>query len=102
MLRDDGKLDAHEYELYTRWLGHLDTKSPTRLAGLIFIDTHPEVCSQRIAHRNRDGEDGIPLSYLQQLELYQARWIDGEDIPCIRTNCVDEISEFVDRLLDNL
>ena len=73
--------------------------SSTPLAALIFVDTPPDVCAERIKHRNRDGEEGIPMAYLQQLEEYQSRWIDNAGIPCIRTTSPDEIAEFVEKLV---
>ena len=99
MLRADDKLDGHEFELYERWLAHLNEMSTTPLSALIFVDTPPEVCADRIKCRNRDGEDGIPMAYLEQLEDYQSRWINSADIPCLRTTCPEEIAEFVEGLV---
>lgn len=73
--------------------------STTPLSALIFVDTPPEVCADRIKCRNRDGEDGIPMAYLEQLEDYQSRWINSADIPCLRTTCPEEIAEFVEGLV---
>lgn len=99
MLYDDSKLQSHEYELYTRWLQHLQ-QSSTPLSGIIYVDTKPEICLERIKLRSRDGEDSIPLEYLIQLDTYQSRWISSETIPCIQTTSLNEISEFVNSLLE--
>lgn len=98
MLYDDQKLQSHEYELYIRWLQHLQQTS-TPLSGIIYVDTNPEICLERIKLRCRDGEDCIPLEYLNQLDHYQSRWIQSETIPCVQTTSLDEIRVFVNELL---
>jgi deoxyadenosine/deoxycytidine kinase len=100
MLYDDEKLQPHEFELYTRWLQHLQQTS-TPLAGIIYVDTNPEVCLERIKLRSRDGEDCIPLDYLIQLDSYQSRWIQSETIPWIQTTALEEISAFVRKMLSD-
>ena len=99
-LHADGKLDSLEFDLYERWLEHLQRRS-TPVAGVILVDTDADTCAQRIKGRNRDGEEGIPLSYLQELHTYQDKWmasIEGS-IPCTRTTSLQDIEQFVERLL---
>ena len=35
---------------------------------IIYIKTDPEICKSRINKRNRDGEDSIPLDYLNSID----------------------------------
>jgi deoxyadenosine/deoxycytidine kinase len=103
MLHDDDKMDSLEYSLYERWIEQLKRTS-TPLSGIIYIDTPAEVCADRIRGRNRDGEEGIPLQYLHELQKYQSSWIDSthesqDPTPIVRTCCMEEVEAFVINLL---
>mmetsp|Transcript_659 Transcript_659/g.1104 ORF Transcript_659/g.1104 Transcript_659/m.1104 type:complete len:330 (-) Transcript_659:252-1241(-) len=97
-LHADGKLDSLEFDLYEKWIQQLQ-KTSTALAGVILVDAPASVCADRIKGRNRDGEEGIPLGYLEELETYQSRWIDTLQVPCTRTTTVQDIEAFVADLL---
>lgn len=88
MLRDDRKMDLLEWDLYNRWYEMLDGVAP--IDGLVYVDTSPEVCLERIKRRARDGEQEIPLDYLRQLDLYHKRWISGTEQPVLRFNNSDD------------
>ncbi len=87
MLRDDRKMDLLEWDLYNRWYEMLD--GVANVDGLIYVDTSPEVCFERIKCRGRDGEEEIPLDYLRQLDRYHARWIEGTEQPVLLFNNSD-------------
>lgn len=111
MLRDDKLIDALEFTLYEKWFSLLK-ETATPLSAIIYIDTKPEVCAERIITRGRDEEKSIPLDYLKNLTIYQNKWIDslnGKDsniknindknlFPCIRAVTVDKIEEFITTL----
>jgi deoxyadenosine/deoxycytidine kinase len=98
MLKEDEKLDEMEFELYERWLTELE-KTCTPLSGIVLVDTPPTVCSDRIKHRSREGEEGIPLAYLENLDTFQSRWLDNIDIPCQKTCTQEGIEKFVEYML---
>lgn len=106
MLHDDNKMDSLEYALYERWIEQLK-KTSTPLSGIIFLDTPAEVCAERIRGRNRDGEEGIPLQYLQELQRYQTSWISSavsddehhDPTPIVRTCCLEDVETFVNNLI---
>lgn len=104
MLHDGKMMDSLEYTLYERWVDQLK-KSSTPLSGIIYIDTPAEVCAERIRGRNREGEEGIPLEYLQELQKYQSAWIDGVDekeedsTPIVRTCSMEEVETFINNIL---
>jgi deoxyadenosine/deoxycytidine kinase len=54
------------------------------------MDSSPEICQSRINKRNRHGEDGIPLDYLNKCRDYHSKWL-------IETKCSDvqNVSEYV-------
>jgi deoxyadenosine/deoxycytidine kinase len=117
MLYDDQKLDSLEYQLYKRWYDFL-TSSPTTtpLSGLIYVDTNPDQCAQRITQRGRHGEGSIPIDYLRSLDRYQRNWVDrceegcARDLPYantlpvirIRSEEIEKVGEFVDMITKNL
>lgn len=98
MLKEDGKLDELEFELYERWLTELE-KTCTPLTGIVLVDTSPQVCAERIKKRSREGEDGIPLAYLEHLDAFQTRWLDNIDIPCQKASTQEGIETFVEYML---
>ena len=105
MLHDGGKMDSLEFTLYERWIQQLK-KTSTPLSGIIYIDTSAEVCADRIKGRNREGEEGIPLQYLQDLQRYQSSWIDStekmqEPTPIVRTCSMEKVEEFVNNILSS-
>jgi len=76
MLYDAGKMESVNYEIYNRWFYEFIKKTP--LTGIIYLDTKPEKCSQRVKFRKRKGED-IPIEYLTNCKKYHDQWIKEED-----------------------
>jgi deoxyadenosine/deoxycytidine kinase len=74
MLRDDGKMNKMEWDLYQMWYTYVKGLS-TPPTGIIYVATPPEICAERIMGRGRKGEEEIPLSYLTNLDLYQKEWL---------------------------
>jgi deoxyadenosine/deoxycytidine kinase len=100
MLHADGQLDSLEFDLYERWFALL-MQTATPLSAIVYVDTVPNTCSDRIRMRNRDGEDSIPLAYLSSLDLFQRKWIDSTNVPVIRTVSDDnqKVTNFVESLV---
>lgn len=98
MLKDDGCLDDVEFDLYERLLDHLQ-KSATCVSGIIHVDTDPKECARRIKKRSRDCESEIPLTYLENLDMHQSKWVKNANVPTLATdaNCLRTIEEFVER-----
>ncbi len=101
MLKDEACLDNLEYDLYEKWFSFVKNNS-TPLSAIIYVDTPPNVCSERIAKRNRNGESNIPLSYLQKLEKFQSSWIDSTNVPIVRATKLNQASEFVTNLISDI
>lgn len=104
MLRAEGSIDKLEFDLYERWFTQLK-KSCTPLSAIVHVDTTPEVCSQRIKKRGRDGEGDIPLEYLVSLDKYQSQWVNAGEVPFMRTKLTDvegsaDVQRFVRGLLE--
>jgi deoxyadenosine/deoxycytidine kinase len=108
-LHSEGKIDGIELKLYDKWFQQLLKTATVSLSGVILVDTSPDVCADRIKGRGRDGEEGIPLQYLEDLNRFQELWISSlanssdsttEPIPCKRTASLEDIEKFVSDLLE--
>ena len=54
MLREDGDLSLLEHDLYQRWFSLLqETAKATPLAAIVYVETDPQTCFERIAKRGR-------------------------------------------------
>lgn len=84
MLRDEGMLDAMEWDLYKKWYRLL--QDTVRVDAIVYVNTSPEVCLERIGVRARQGEAGIPLEYLQDLHKYHLKWIHNMAAPVMLYN----------------
>ena len=90
MLYDSGIMSHIEYTIYLKWFDEFT--SYTKLAGLIYIETTPEVCLERVAKRSRSGEDLIPLSYLESCHNYHEDWLKGDsNLSSLTLNGCDSI-----------
>lgn len=100
MLKDNGNLSSIEWQLYTKWFDHFQTL--INIQGIVYIDTPSDVCSERIKKRNREGENNIPLTYLQSLEKYHLDWINSTNLPVLRISSdasnTDKIVDFAVQL----
>jgi len=61
MLFDDKKIEDVNFQIYRKWFDTFAQEFP--IAGLIYVNTLPEICHQRIMKRSREGEDCIPLDH---------------------------------------
>ena len=83
MLYDRGKIRDIDWNIYNYWFDTFAEKITPNL--LLYIETSIQTCSDRITKRQRDGEGGIALEYLQRCELYHTNWItnSGTDFKII-------------------
>lgn len=72
MLHEDGLITKMDYEIYTRWFDEfiesLDMK-------IIYVNTSPSKCYERVIKRNREGET-ISLDYLEKCGNYHNSWLN--------------------------
>lgn len=67
MLYDQGKIHECEMEIYLRWFENFaNTYKPSCI---VYVDTRPEICDERIKIRNREGEN-IPMDFLKDCDKY--------------------------------
>jgi len=72
MLYNEGKIDTVCFQIYNLNFSENEDYAVDRV---IYVETDPEICFQRIAKRARSGESDISLEYLQKCDEYHKAWI---------------------------
>jgi len=113
MLFDDGKIEKVEFDIYNKWFNQFNKYS---ISDLIYIQTNPEICLDRVKKRSRAGENHIPLEYLNKCHLYHNDYIEeltskndisivikngNIDIDQTEYNLYQDWSNYIDNLLSN-
>ena len=83
MLYDYKKINTIEYSIYLKWFDEFIKDIP--ITGIIYVNTNPEICEQRIIKRNRKGEN-MSLEYLENCHDYHELWLHNENIPVLTLN----------------
>ena len=113
MLYDDDKIEEVEYQIYLKWFDEFAKE--TKIDGVIYVHTSPNVCYDRIKKRSRTGEESIPLEYLKKCHDYHDKWIlndeenlqiidgnvDTEQSPDIIQKWMEDIVNFMGDIIDN-
>ena len=81
MLYDTNKIDHVNYQIYLNWFDAFSEEFPVHK--IIYVKTVPEKCNSRILKRAREGENLIPLEYLQSCHMYHNNMIDISSPDCI-------------------
>lgn len=76
MLYDDKLIEKVNYEIYLKWFEEFS--EGLEVNTVIYINTDPKKCDERIKKRNRTGED-IELSYLEKCDKYHNDWMKKLD-----------------------
>ena len=92
MLKDDGKIEDIEYKVYEHF--YHNCRDEVKVDGVIYIDSSPSVCLERINKRKRDGEGGIPLDYLENCKKYHDVWLveNKEGLPVIHIDTNENVT----------
>ena len=105
MLRDSGDIDPLEWELYDSWFAAFSKHNPVN--AIIYLSTSSATSQDRIKIRNRLGEDGISMDYLDALDRQHKKWIENTTIPvltlstepgCSVDKNMDAIREFITKV----
>ena len=100
MLYDDGKIEEIEYNIYMRWFDEF--LEECKIDGIIYIETDPTVCKERIGIRNRAGEN-IPLSYLENCHKYHQEWLSDKSntltLDGNKTINFKEITQYIESMM---
>lgn len=81
MLYDTNKIEKVNYQIYLNWFDTFSEEFPVHK--VIYVKTDPEKCHSRILKRSREGENLIPLEYLQSCDSYHNNMLDTSYPDCI-------------------
>jgi deoxyadenosine/deoxycytidine kinase len=84
MLYDFGKIEYINYQIYLSWFDTFANDYP--IDKVIYIKTNPEICHYRITKRSREGENNIPLEYLDDCNLYHNNMLNTSSPSCVCNN----------------
>ena len=76
LLNRNKQMEPCEYEIYVKMSD--DILLDYNIDGIIWINTSPEECSRRIQSRAREGEEAIPLDYLQSCHENHVEWLGAD------------------------
>ena len=76
MLHDQGKIEDVCYQIYLNWFDEFAKDFPIDYS--VYVNTEPQICYNRIHKRAREGEEVIPLAYLQECHNYHEEFLDNE------------------------
>ena len=76
MLYDSGKIEDVDYQIYRRWFDTFVNDYP--ISGYIYVKTEPNICHDRVNIRRRDGEDSIPIDYLNSCHQYHEEMLNEQ------------------------
>jgi deoxyadenosine/deoxycytidine kinase len=81
MLYDSGKIESVNYQVYLNWFDTFAEEFPVHK--IIYVKTLPEICHNRINKRSRNGEDNIPLNYLESCNNYHENMLNKNLLECV-------------------
>jgi len=86
MLYSSGDILHEHYQIYLKWFEMFAKDYP--VSKIIYVNTPPNICYNRIAIRSRNGESTIPLEYLEKCHSYHNNMINVFSKNCI---CKDQL-----------
>lgn len=89
-LHENGTMNELEYKLYTRWFGFLMEYFSIKVSHIVYLDTKPEVCYERMLSRARVGESsGCSLEFLKELDAAHRKAVEEAESKGIRISVID-------------
>jgi deoxyadenosine/deoxycytidine kinase len=86
MLFDSGNIKVENYKIYLKWFNTFVAEFP--INKVIYVNTSPEICYDRIQKRSRDGENKITLEYLTTCHRYHEDMLNKNQTECV---CLDQL-----------
>ena len=103
---EGGKMTKLEYDIYCKWNDWLSQGFNVKPDAYIYLKCHPNINSERIKERSRDGEENIPLEYLQALHDKHEEWMEKESrsIPVLTIDAMDNFKDeqVMDKIIENV
>ena len=74
MLYEQGKIEDVCYQIYLNWFDEFVKDFPINYS--VYVNTEPNKCYERIHKRAREGEELIPLDYLNDCHNHHEEFLD--------------------------
>ena len=84
MLFDSGKISDIEFQTYNYWFDTFEKE--TKINTILYVNTNPKECYNRIQIRNREEENNIEQSYLNDCHNKHIDWINNEKCNIVYIN----------------
>ena len=103
MLFDSGKISDIEFQTYNYWF---DTfKKETKIDTILYVNTNPKECYNRIQIRNRTEESNVELNYLVDCHNKHVKWINNKNCNIVyidghknKENMKKDVLDFVNNI----
>ncbi|XP_070697078.1 thymidine kinase 2, mitochondrial [Pempheris klunzingeri] len=77
-----GKMPEVDYSVLSEWFHWITTNISIPLDLIVYLQTSPQTCHERLKQRSREEEKLIPLEYLETIhQLYEDWLIKGTSFP---------------------
>ncbi len=86
MLYDDNLIDLIDYQIYLKLFDSFSEEYPLNM--IVYVNTQPLICMERIKNRSRTGETNIKLDYLINLDKYHKDMINNIEL-CDNIHYID-------------
>jgi deoxyadenosine/deoxycytidine kinase len=102
MLHNDGLLSEIEWTLYLKWFE--EWALPLPVAGIVWLTAPVATDHERLVLRDRKGEEGITVGYLEKLEAQHEAWLGGDGsragVPVLRLESVSDVPAMARQVID--
>lgn len=88
MLYNDGCIDDINYQIYNK----VSLENPFPVDGIVYLQSDPEICLDRITKRSRSGEQSISIDYLKKCHSYHELWFENKKQPLLRLNVNEDVN----------
>jgi len=75
MLYETGKMEDVCYQIYLKWFDSFSQEFPVNK--IVYVKVDPQICHTRISKRAREGEDCIPIEYLETCNKYHEEMLQN-------------------------
>lgn len=99
MMHENGNITTMQYQIYKNMYDYYIKQC--RPTTILYIDTKPEICAERILKRNREGEN-IQISYLQNCDKYHKLMLENEQIETININGDNDFNQELYKYWDSI
>ena len=101
MLFETSKMEDVCYQIYLNWFDCFS--QDFNIKKIVYVKVSPEICHTRILKRDREGEDCIPLEYLDTCHEYHEEMLQNMNMNQIEKLVLDgnvDIHENVNQMED--